>query len=181
MDNVELTRDHNITTGKVYKTVIEKERRGEYLGRAVQIIPHITNEIKDRIRRVARRAADVCVIEVGGTVGDIEGMPFLEAMRQLQGEEMGNIAFVRITTSSDDDRRRAEDEAGQHSVKEMRALGLSPTSSPVRCTTPLRRTRRSRRSPLFCGVHGGGVVSNHDVDDVYKVPSSWRSRERRCT
>jgi len=168
--DVELTRDHNITTGKVYKTVIEKERRGEYLGKTVQIIPHITNEIKDRIRRVARESGcDVCVIEVGGTVGDIEGMPFLEAMRQLRNEEMGNIAFVHVTLAPTTTDGEQKTKPTQHSVKEMRALGLQPDIVAVRCTTPLRDETKSKIS-LFCDVPVEGVVSNHDVDDVYKVP-----------
>jgi len=168
--DVELTRDHNITTGKVYKTVIEKERRGEYLGKTVQIIPHITNEIKDRIRRVARESGcDVCVIEVGGTVGDIEGMPFLEAMRQLRNEEMGNIAFVHVTLAPTTTDGEQKTKPTQHSVKEMRVLGLQPDIVAVRCTTPLRDETKSKIS-LFCDVPVEGVVSNHDVDDVYKVP-----------
>jgi len=168
--DVELTRDHNITTGKVYKTVIEKERRGEYLGKTVQIIPHITNEIKERIRSVARESGcDVCVIEVGGTVGDIEGMPFLEAMRQLRNEEMGNIAFVHVTLAPTTTDGEQKTKPTQHSVKEMRALGLQPDIVAVRCTRPLRDETKSKIS-LFCDVPVEGVVSNHDVDDVYKVP-----------
>jgi CTP synthase len=168
--DVELTRDHNITTGKVYKTVIEKERRGEYLGKTVQIIPHVTNEIKDRIRRVAQESGcEVCVIEVGGTVGDIEGMPFLEAMRQLRNEEMGNIAFVHVTLAPTTTDGEQKTKPTQHSVKEMRALGLHPDIVSVRCTKPLREETKSKIS-LFCDVPVEGVVSNHDVDDVYKVP-----------
>jgi len=168
--DVELTRDHNITTGKVYKTVIEKERRGEYLGKTVQIIPHITNEIKERIRTVAKESGcDVCVIEVGGTVGDIEGMPFLEAMRQLRNEEMGNIAFVHVTLAPTTTDGEQKTKPTQHSVKEMRSLGLQPDIVSVRCTKPLREETKSKIS-LFCDVPVEGVVSNHDVDDVYKVP-----------
>ncbi|MCR3882762.1 MAG: CTP synthase (glutamine hydrolyzing) [Methanothrix sp.] len=168
--DVELTRDHNITTGKVYKTVIEKERRGDYLGKTVQIIPHVTNEIKDRIRRVAQESGcEVCVIEVGGTVGDIEGMPFLEAMRQLRNEEMGNIAFVHVTLAPTTTDGEQKTKPTQHSVKEMRALGLHPDIVSVRCTKPLREETKSKIS-LFCDVPVEGVVSNHDVDDVYKVP-----------
>ncbi|HUV82475.1 MAG TPA: CTP synthetase, partial [archaeon] len=86
--DIELTREHNLTTGKIYQTVINKERRGDYLGKTVQIIPHITNEIKERIRKVAKHSgAEICLVEVGGTVGDIESMPFLEAVRQLHNEE----------------------------------------------------------------------------------------------
>ncbi|MCX9089669.1 MAG: CTP synthase, partial [Candidatus Methanoperedens sp.] len=97
--DIELTRQHNITTGQVYQTVIEKERRGDYLGKTVQIIPHVTNEIKERIRKVSKKSgAEICIIEVGGTVGDIESMPFLEAVRQMHSEEKEeDIIFVHVT------------------------------------------------------------------------------------
>jgi CTP synthase len=168
--DVELTRDHNITTGKVYKSVIEKERRGEYLGKTVQIIPHITNEIKERIRKVAKESGcEVCLIEVGGTVGDIESMPFIEAMRQLRNEEMGNIAFVHVTLAPTTTDGEQKTKPTQHSVKEMRSLGLQPDIVAVRCTRPLRDETKSKISH-FCDVPVEGVVSNHDVDDVYKVP-----------
>jgi len=168
--DVELTRDHNITTGKVYKTVIEKERRGDYLGTTVQIIPHITNEIKERVRRVAEESgADVCLIEVGGTVGDIEGMPFLEAMRQLRNEEMGNVAFVHVTLAPMTMDGEQKTKPTQHSVKEMRSLGLQPDIVSVRCAKPLLDETKSKIS-LFCDVPVEGVVSCHDADDVYKVP-----------
>ena len=168
--DVELTRDHNITTGKVYKTVIEKERRGEYLGKTVQIIPHITDEIKMRIRTVARNSGcEICLIEVGGTVGDIEGMPFLEAMRQLRNEEMGNIAFVHVTLAPMTTDGEQKTKPTQHSVKEMRSLGIQPDVVVVRCATPLRDETKSKISH-FCDVPVAAVVSCHDVDDVYKVP-----------
>jgi len=116
--DVELTRDHNITTGKVYSTVIEKERRGEYLGKTVQIIPHITEEIKRRIRQESRDGGcEICLIEVGGTVGDIESMPFLEAMRQLKYEESGNIFFVHVTLAPSTMDGEQKTKPTQHSVK----------------------------------------------------------------
>ncbi|MGM0771815.1 MAG: CTP synthase, partial [Halobacteriota archaeon] len=120
--DTELTRDHNLTTGKVYQSVINKERRGEYLGKTVQIIPHVTNEIKERIRRVAAKSgADVCLIEVGGTVGDIESMPFLEAVRQMYREESSeNIAFLHVTLVPMDSQGDQKTKPTQHSVKELR-------------------------------------------------------------
>jgi len=127
--DVSLTGDHNITTGKVYRAVIEKERRGEYLGQTVQIIPHVTDEIKAAIKRVAEReAVDVVLVELGGTVGDIESMPFLEAIRQMH-QELGhsNVAFVHTTLvpvlgAVGEQKTKPT----QHSVKELRALGIQP-------------------------------------------------------
>ncbi|MHC1631594.1 MAG: glutamine hydrolyzing CTP synthase [Methanotrichaceae archaeon] len=168
--DVELTREHNITTGKVYKTVIEKERQGKYLGKTVQIIPHITNDIKMRIRSVARNSGcEVCLIEAGGTVGDIEGMPFLEALRQLRNEELGNIAFVHVTLVPLTMDGEQKTKPTQHSVKEMRALGIQPDVIVVRCAKSLREETKSKIS-LFCDVPTDAVISCHDVDDVYKVP-----------
>jgi len=168
--DVELVRDHNITTGKIYKKVIEKERRGEYLGKTVQIIPHITNEIKMRIRAVARDSGcEVCLIEAGGTVGDIEGMPFLEAMRQLRNEELGNIAFVHVTLAPTTNDGEQKTKPTQHSVKEMRSLGLQPDTIVVRCSKPLMDDTKAKIA-LFCDVPTEAVISCHDVDDVYKVP-----------
>ena len=168
--DIELTRDHNITTGKIYKTVIEKERRGEYLGKTVQIIPHITNEIKARIRSVARNSAcEICLIEVGGTVGDIESMPFLEAMRQLRNEELGNIFFVHVTLAPSTTDGEQKTKPTQHSVKEMRGLGIHPDMIVVRCERPLRDETKSKIS-LFCDVPSEAVISCHDVEDIYRVP-----------
>lgn len=168
--DIELTREHNITTGKIYKTVIEKERRGEYLGKTVQIIPHITNEIKARIRSIARNSGcEICLIEVGGTVGDIESMPFLEAMRQLRNEELGNIVFIHVTLAPSTTDGEQKTKPTQHSVKEMRELGLQPDLIAVRCESKLRSETKSKIS-LFCDVPDEAVISCHDVDDIYRVP-----------
>ena len=168
--DVELTRDHNITTGKVYSTVIEKERRGEYLGKTVQIIPHITEEIKRRIRQVSREGGcEICLIEVGGTVGDIESMPFLEAMRQLKYEESGNIFFVHVTLAPSTMDGEQKTKPTQHSVKVMRELGLQPDMIVVRCEHPLLSETKAKIGQ-FCDVPTEAVISAHNADDIYKVP-----------
>ena len=168
--DVELTRDHNITTGKVYSTVIEKERRGEYLGKTVQIIPHITEEIKKRIRQVSRDGGcEICLVEVGGTVGDIESMPFLEAMRQLKYEESGNIFFVHVTLAPSTTDGEQKTKPTQHSVKVMRELGLQPDMIVVRCENPLLPETKHKIAQ-FCDVPAEAVISAHNSDDIYKVP-----------
>ncbi len=170
--DIELTCDHNITTGKVYLSVIEKERRGDYLGKTVQIIPHITNEIKERIRRVAKKSgADICIIEVGGTVGDIESMPFLESMRQMHSEEKEeDIAFVHVTLVPLDTQGEQKTKPTQHSVKELRSLGLQPDAIVVRCKEPLLADTKSKVA-LFCDVPVSAVISAHDAQDIYNVPT----------
>ncbi len=169
--DTELTRSHNLTTGKIYEAVISKERRGEYLGKTVQIIPHITNEIKERIRRVAAKSgADVCLIEVGGTVGDIESMPFLEAVRQMYREEpKGDLAFVHVTLVPMDAQGDQKTKPTQHSVKELRELGLKPNIIVTRCKEPLLKSTISKIS-LFCDVSEEAVISAHDAGDIYEVP-----------
>lgn len=169
--DTELTREHNLTTGKVYQSVIAKERRGEYLGKTVQIIPHITNEIKDRIRKVAAKSgADVCLVEVGGTVGDIESMPFLEAVRQMYREEpKGDLAFVHVTLVPLDSQGDQKTKPTQHSVKELRELGLTPNVIVTRCKEPLLDSTVSKIA-LFCDVPEDAVISAHDADDIYELP-----------
>ncbi|ASI99805.1 glutamine hydrolyzing CTP synthase [Thermococcus celer] len=165
-----LTFDHNITTGKVYSAVIEKERRGDYLGATVQVIPHVTNEIKERIRGIAREH-DVVVVEIGGTVGDIESMPFLEAARQMQLEEgRDNVAFVHVTYVP---KLRVVGEQKtkptQHSVKELRSLGIQPDAIVARSEEPLEEGAR-RKISLFTNVPPEAVISAYDVEDTYEVP-----------
>ncbi|MGA1819947.1 MAG: glutamine hydrolyzing CTP synthase [Thermoplasmatota archaeon] len=170
--DVELTRDHNITTGKIYRSVIEKERRGDYLGKTVQIIPHIVNEIKDTIIRVASESgADVCLVELGGTVGDIESMPFLESARQLQ-MEVGpkDLMFVHTTlVPIMGVVGEQKTKPTQHSVKELRSIGIQPDLIVGRCEEPLDDSTKKKIS-LFCNVPVGGVFSAHDVGTVYSVP-----------
>ncbi|MDI3482271.1 MAG: synthase [Candidatus Methanomethylophilaceae archaeon] len=171
--DISLTSDHNITTGKVYQAVIEKERRGDYLGKTVQIIPHITNEIKDRITRVARESnADVTIVELGGTVGDIESMPFLEAARQLSVEigREENCIFVHTTLvpilSSVGEQKT---KPTQHSVKELMALGIKPDVIVGRSPTMLEDNIKSKIS-LFCDVPQEAVLSAPDARSIYEVP-----------
>ncbi len=170
--DIELTSEHNITTGKVYQTVIEKERRGDYLGKTVQIIPHITNEIKERIKRVGRKSgADICIIEVGGTVGDIESMPFLESMRQMHSEEKEeDVVFVHVTLVPLDAQGEQKTKPTQHSVKELRSLGLQPDVIVARCKEPLHAATKSKIA-LFCDVLQEAVISAHDASDIYYVPT----------
>jgi len=168
--DIELTGDHNITTGKIYKSVIEKERRGDYLGKTVQIIPHITDEIKNTIATVAEKAkAEVCVVEVGGTVGDIESMPFLEAIRQMRSEEE-HFVLLHVTLIPEDMTGDHKTKPTQHSVKSLRELGLSPDVIVGRGKTPLNKDARSKIS-LFCDVPQNAVISAYDVPDIYQVPS----------
>ncbi|HIE31546.1 MAG TPA: CTP synthase (glutamine hydrolyzing) [Methanosarcinales archaeon] len=169
--DTELTGDHNITTGKVYRAVIEKERRGDYLGSTVQIIPHVTNEIKERVRSVAEASgADVCLIEIGGTVGDIESMPFLEAARQMQREEASHdLALVHVTLVPVDAQGEQKTKPTQHSVKELRELGLYPNIIVARCASTLPVAAKEKIA-LFCDVPVNAVISAPDAMDVYYVP-----------
>ncbi len=172
--NCNLTRDHNITTGKVYQRVIEKERRGDYLGKTVQVIPHVISEITEEIRSVAERQ-DFTVIEVGGTVGDIESMPFLEAVRQLSLEE--DVIFIHVTlVPSLDVVGEQKTKPTQHSVKELREAGISPNLIVCRCRRELEEKTR-RKIALFCNVHEDQVISDHDVDDIYMIPLSLNEQK----
>ncbi len=170
--DINLKFEHNITTGKVYKTVIERERRGEYLGKTVQIIPHITEEIKRRIKKIAVESnADVTVIEIGGTVGDIESMPFLEAARQLWIEEGArNVLFVHTTLIPMlDVVGEQKTKPTQHSVKELRSLGIQPDIIIGRAREKLTKETR-RKISLFCNVPYEAVISAPDAKSIYEVP-----------
>jgi len=169
-----LTRINNITTGQIYQSVIEKERRGDYLGATVQVIPHITNEIKAAVRRVADKSgADVCIVEVGGTVGDIESLPFLEAIRQVRydvGEE--NVAFVHLTLMPHlGAAGELKTKPTQHSVRELRAIGISPDAIVVRTDSELPiPIELKEKIGLFCDVPPRAVVQNGDAPTIYRVP-----------
>ncbi len=171
--DVNLTKEHNITTGKVYKSVIEKERKGDYLGSTVQIIPHITNEIKNQIKNVSEKSnADVVLIELGGTVGDIESMPFLESMRQLR-TEVGpeeNLVFVHTTlVPIMGVVGEQKTKPTQHSVKELRAIGIQPDIIVGRGIKMLSYDIKKKIS-LFCDVPLEGIVSAPDAESIYQVP-----------
>ena len=165
----DMTFDHNVTTGKSYKHVIEKERAGDYLGKTVQIIPHITDDIKRRIREAAE-GTDVCIVEVGGTVGDIEGMPYLEALRQFAHEQDDNdILFTHVTLVPYSKNGEQKTKPTQHSVKELRSIGLQPDILVGRCEDKLHPDVKEKIA-LFCDVPVDAVFSNPDVEDIYHVP-----------
>ncbi len=164
-------RNSNFTTGRIYETVIAKERRGDYLGATVQVIPHITDEIKDSVKR-GSGGADVCLVEIGGTVGDIESLPFLEAIRQM-GVELGRdrVVYVHLTlvpyiaTASE-----IKTKPTQHSVKELRSIGIQPDILVCRSTEILPEESR-RKIALFTNVPEKAVISAYDADDLYKIPA----------
>jgi CTP synthase len=163
-------RHSNFTTGRIYERVIAKERRGDYLGATVQVIPHITDEIKRSIQ-LGAGDADVCMVEIGGTVGDIESLPFLEAIRQL-GVELGrhncvylHLTLVPIVGGSGEIKTKPT----QHSVKELRGIGIQPDVLLCRCKNPLPDEQR-RKIALFTNVEERAVISGVDADDIYKIP-----------
>jgi CTP synthase len=167
-----LVGTHNLTTGKIYRAVIEKERRGDYLGNTVQIIPHVTGEIKRTIREVAQAAgAEVVLVEVGGTVGDIESMPFLEALRELSNElGEGHMAFVHTTlVPVVGPVGEAKTKPTQHSVRELRAIGIRPNLIIARGPAPLTADIKAKIS-LFCDVPPEAVISVPDQSVIYEVP-----------
>jgi len=167
--DIDMTSDHNVTTGKVYQNVIEAERAGDYLGKTVQIIPHVTDDIKRRIREAAA-GTDVCIVEVGGTVGDIEGMQYLEALRQFAHEEHErDILFAHVTLVPYSKNGEQKTKPTQHSVKELRSIGLQPDVLVGRCEDPLERQTKEKIA-LFCDVPTSAVFSNPDVEDIYRVP-----------
>jgi CTP synthase len=167
-----LHRGSNLTTGAVYSAVISKERRGDYLGKTVQVIPHITDEIKERIRSHAEAEnADLVIIEVGGTVGDIESLPFLEAIRQLRNEVgRDRCAFVHVSLMPFiGPSGELKTKPTQHSVKELRSLGLQPDAIVCRSDRPIGRHLKEKIS-LLCDVPISGVISAPDADSIYRVP-----------
>jgi CTP synthase len=171
-----LHRGSNVTTGAVYSTVIAKERRGEFLGKTVQVIPHITNEIKDRVRKLAAaERADVVVVEIGGTVGDIESLPFLEAVRQLRNEVgRDNVAFVHVSLIPFiGPTGELKTKPTQHSVKELRSIGIQPDVIVCRSDRPISRHLKEKIS-LLCDVETKGVVTAVDADSIYEVPMILR-------
>ncbi|TKX56917.1 CTP synthase [Halorubrum sp. SS7] len=165
----DMTFDHNVTTGKTYEHVIERERAGDYLGKTVQIIPHVTDDIKRRIREAAE-GSDVCLVEIGGTVGDIESMPFLEALRQFAHEEDDeDILFTHVTLVPYSKNGEQKTKPTQHSVKELRSIGLQPDVLVGRSEDRLDPETKEKIA-LFCDVSTDAVFSNPDVEDIYHVP-----------
>ena len=174
--SAKLTKANNSTTGLIYQTVIEKERRGDYLGKTVQVIPHITNEIKATIKRLAEDDIDVVIVEIGGTVGDIESLPFLEAIRQLRNDVgREHAVFVHLTlvpymeTSGE-----LKTKPTQHSVKELREIGIQ--ADVVLCRTDrLLPKDIKEKIALFCNVPAKAVITARDVDNIYEVPLALHS------
>jgi CTP synthase len=169
------TRNNNWTTGKIYLSVIQKERRGDYLGGTVQVIPHITNEIKDSIRGVSRDV-DIVIVEIGGTVGDIESLPFLEAIRQFrQDAGRDNTIYVHLTlvpfigTAGE-----VKTKPTQHSVRDLRSIGIQPDILLCRTDRPLPRDVKQKIA-LFCDVDEEAVITARDVDTIYEVPLALAS------
>ena len=168
--HAQLTQSNNWTTGRIYLSVINKERRGDYLGKTIQVIPHITDEIKDAIRAV-KDNNDVVIVEVGGTVGDIESLPFLEAIRQMRNEVgRENAIFIHLTlvpyiAASGELKTKPT----QHSVKELREIGIQPDLLLCRCDRPLPHEMKAKIA-LFCNVREEEVITAKDVESIYEVP-----------
>lgn len=167
-----LSKNSNVTTGKIYWSVITKERKGDYLGGTVQVIPHITNEIKQRVYRVAKESnVDVVITEIGGTVGDIESLPFLEAIRQIK-YEVGreNVCFIHVTLVPYLGKAgELKTKPTQHSVKELRSIGIQPDIIVCRTEKPLSKELKDKIG-LFCNVDGSSVIQNLDAENIYQVP-----------
>ncbi|XP_065649732.1 CTP synthase 1 isoform X2 [Hydra vulgaris] len=176
--NIQLHRDNNITTGKIYQKVIEKERRGDYLGKTVQVIPHITNEIQDWIENVAKQSVDksgnlpdICVIEIGGVIGDIESMPYVEAMRQFQFKVgPDNFCCCHVSLIPQTSGGEMKSKPTQMSVRELRGLGLTPDLILARSKCEIDSSLKQKIS-MFCHVNPDQVISVPDVSSLYRVPT----------
>ncbi|KAK8555620.1 hypothetical protein V6N13_046147 [Hibiscus sabdariffa] len=182
--DVTLTKDNNITTGKIYQSVLDKERKGDYLGKTVQVVPHITDAIKDWIESVSlipvdgkEGPADVCVIELGGTVGDIESMPFIEALRQLSfsvGPDnfcLIHVSLIPVLGVVGEQKTKPT----QHSVRELRALGLTPHLLACRSAQPLLDNSKVKLSQ-FCHVEAANILNIHDVPNIWHIPLLLRNQ-----
>ena len=173
-----LSQANNWTTGRIYLSVIEKERRGDYLGKTIQVIPHVTNEIKEAVRKVAENdKPDVVIVEIGGTVGDIESLPFLEAIRQMGNEEgTGNALFIHVTlVPYIAAAGELKTKPTQHSVRDLREIGIAPDILLCRSEKPLSRDLRAKIA-LFCNVKESAVISAQDVDTIYDVPLAFHEQ-----
>ena len=170
--DVNLSQANNVTTGRIYWSTITKERRGDFLGGTVQVIPHITNEIKDRIHRVGEASgADVVIVEIGGTVGDIESLPFLEAIRQLRTDVgRDSVMYIHVTLVPFLSMAgEAKTKPTQHSVKELRSIGIQPDVIVCRTERSLSREMRDKIA-LMCDVDRRAVIQNVDADNIYRLP-----------
>jgi CTP synthase len=172
-----LSQNNNVTSGRIYEQIISRERRGDYLGKTVQVIPHVTNEIKAAVRRVSGDV-DVVIVEIGGTVGDIESLPFLEAIRQLR-HEFGreNTIFIHVTLVPwIAAAHELKTKPTQHSVKELRAIGIQPDVLLCRSERPLPKDMKEKIA-LFCDVDVEAVITASDVDSVYEVPLTFADQK----
>lgn len=170
--DINLNKYSNVTTGKIYSTVLKKERRGDYLGGTVQVIPHITNEIKERVFRAGRETnADVVITEIGGTVGDIESLPFLEAIRQIKSDVgRDNVMYIHCTlVPYIKAAGEMKTKPTQHSVKELRSLGIQPNVIVVRTEMPMSQDMKDKIA-LFCDIDPKAVIEARDADTLYAVP-----------
>ena len=171
--HAKLTRDNNLTTGRIYEQIITKERRGDYLGKTVQVIPHVTNEIKNAMRKVAADC-DIAIVEIGGTVGDIESLPFLEAIRQMR-QELGreNTVFVHVTLVPwIAAAQELKTKPTQHSVKEMLSIGIQPDILLCRSDRALSKELKGKIA-LFCNLEDRAVIAARDVASIYEVPLNF--------
>jgi CTP synthase len=177
--DINLSKNNNITTGKVYWSVISKERRGDYLGGTVQVIPHITNEIKERVFRAAEDTnADVVITEIGGTVGDIESLPFLEAIRQIKGDVgRENVMYIHVTLIPYLGKAgELKTKPTQHSVKELRSIGITPNVIVCRTEVPLSQEIK-RKIALFCDTDVDAVIESRDAETLYDVPLMFQEEK----
>lgn len=177
--DINLSEASSVTTGKIYWSVLSKERRGEYLGGTVQVIPHITNEIKERVKRVAWETnPDVVITEIGGTVGDIESLPFLEAIRQLRSDlGRNNVMYVHVTLVPFlKAAGEAKTKPTQHSVKELRSIGIQPDVIVCRSEMPLSKDMEEKLA-LFCDIDPEAVIQAVDVESIYELPLVFEKEE----
>lgn len=177
--DINLTKYSNVTTGKIYSTVLKKERRGDYLGGTVQVIPHITNEIKERVFRAGHETnADVVITEIGGTVGDIESLPFLEAIRQIKSDiGRDNVMYIHCTlVPYIKAAGEMKTKPTQHSVKELRSLGIQPNVIVVRTEMPISQDMKDKIA-LFCDIDTNAVIEAQDADTLYSVPLALQAQK----
>ena len=170
------TRQDNITTGRIYQEILAKERRGDYLGATIQVIPHVTNAIKEFIRD-GNDGVDFVLVEIGGTVGDIEGLPFFEAIRQLGNElprrqraSIIHLTLLPFIPSAGELKTKPT----QHSVKELRSIGIQPDILLCRTDRPIPKDEK-RKLALFCNVRESAVIEARDVDNIYAVPEAYHA------
>ncbi|SFC21192.1 CTP synthase [Bacillus sp. OV322] len=177
--DINLGKHSNVTTGKIYSTVLRKERRGDYLGGTVQVIPHITNEIKDRVFRAGHETnADVVITEIGGTVGDIESLPFLEAIRQIKSDiGRDNVMYIHCTlVPYIKAAGELKTKPTQHSVKELRSLGIQPNIIVVRTEMPISQDMKDKIA-LFCDIDTNSVIECEDADTLYSIPLALQQQK----